>query len=599
MRALFLAVVLASLAADGQTPSDDHQSQILVVYSVRRDAQIVTVGEHNLPRILEEGLGGRLDYYAEFVDPARFSEVEYEGALAEFLRLKYTDHQFDLLIAVGDTALTFLDTHREVFTGSPPIVFFSASRAVKRPPNSTGIIAEYNLAGSVALAAALDPKLAHVFVVTGAENGDVAFEKIARSQLRPLAQRLNIAYLTGLATSDLEDRLRTLPPHSAVYYLSVNKDGTGQYFHPLQYLDRVATVAQAPIYSWVDSTIGRGVVGGDLKIQAAQIGAIGEVALRVLRGEAPDVIPVANRDFNVIQIDWRQIERWGLSEAGIPPAATVLFREPTVFQRYRPYIFTTLIVLLAQTALIAGLLAHRARRRRAEERLIDSQEQLRTSYDRIRDLGARLIEAQESERAYIARELHDDVSQQLALIEMDVKLLGDGGQEADSSLGTDVLRRVQDAGRSVRDLSHRLHPTKLRLMGLVAALKALPAEMAHSGIDVTFTHENVPASLSQDLTLCLFRVAQEALQNAVKYSHARHVTLRLEGGPDALVLSAADDGTGFDVTGAWGKGLGLMSMRERVEAAGGALRIHSSPGAGTRLEVTVPLEVGRADSVAV
>src|SRR5262249_38906263 len=156
-----------------------------------------------------------------------------------------------------------------------------------------------------------------------------------------------------------------------------------------------------------------GIVGGSLKVQAAQVGAIGEAALRVLRGDAPDSIPVAERDFNETQVDWREIRRWGLSESGIPSTATVLFREPTVFERYRPYIFTTLVVLLAQTALIAGLLVQRGRRRRAEERLIDSQERLRTSYDRIRDLGARLIEAQESERAHIARELHDDVSQQL------------------------------------------------------------------------------------------------------------------------------------------------------------------------------------------
>ena len=122
---------------------------------------------------------------------------------------------------------------------------------------------------------------------------------------------------------------------------------------------------------------------------------------------------------------------------------------------------------------------------------------------------------------------------------------------------------------------------------------------SHYGIEVTFTHENVPASLPPDLTLCLFRVAQEALQNAVKYSHARRVTLRLAGGPDSLVLSAVDDGTGFDVTGAWGRGLGLVSMRERVEAVGGVLQIQSSPGAGTRLEVTVPLGVGHAESVAV
>jgi signal transduction histidine kinase len=597
MGALLLAAALASFVQDGRAPVPETQRQILVVYSTRRDAQVALVGERDLPRLLEAGMGGRIDYYAEFIDPARFGDSSYQTALADFLRLKYTDHRFDLVLAIGDDALKFVSAHRDVFAASPPVVFYGTARDMPRPPNATGVVAESNLAGSVALAAALDPKLTHVFVINGFDTGDVAFEKIARAQLARFTPRLDIVYLIGMPTKDLEAVLRTLPAHSAVYYLAVNQDSTGQFFHPLQYLDRVVAAANAPTYSWVDSTMGRGVVGGSLKSQGAQMAAVAEMALRVLRGEAADTIPVSVRDLNVTEVDWHQLERWGLSESAVPAGATVLFREPTAWQRYRPYISTALAVLFAQTVLIAALLVHRSRRRRAEERLIESQGRLRTSYERIRDLGARLLQAQESERAHLARELHDDVSQQLALIEMDVKLLGSGGSP-DSSLAAEALTRVQDVGRSIRELSHRLHPAKLRLVGLVAALKGLQAEMSHSGLDVTFAHDNVPASLSPDLTLCLFRVTQEALQNAVKYSRARHVTVRLAGSPTGLTLTTVDDGVGFDVTAVWGRGLGLMSMRERVEAIGGGLHIDSAPGAGTRLEVNVPLDA-RADSVAV
>ncbi len=156
-------------------------------------------------------------------------------------------------------------------------------------------------------------------------------------------------------------------------------------------------------------------------------------------------------------------------------------------------------------------------------------------------------------------------------------------------LTEEALSRAHAIARSVHDLSHRLHPAKLRLIGLVPALNGLQRELSRSDVAVTFTHDNVPARLSPDLTLCLFRIVQEALQNALKYSRAAHVSVHLGGGPEGLALTIVDDGVGFDVNAAWGTGLGLMSMRERLEAIGGTLEIRSAPGIGTRLEIRTPL----------
>ena len=153
----------------------------------------------------------------------------------------------------------------------------------------------------------------------------------------------------------------------------------------------------------------------------------------------------------------------------------------------------------------------------------------------------------------------------------------------------EALQRVQSVARSVHDLSHRLHPAKLRLIGLVAALHGLERELSQHDCAVTFTHENVPAVLPPDITLCLFRVVQEALQNALKYSKARSILVHLRGVAEGLVMTIHDDGIGFDVAAAWGKGLGLISMSERLEAIGGALKVHSQAGEGTRLEISVPV----------
>jgi signal transduction histidine kinase len=263
-----------------------------------------------------------------------------------------------------------------------------------------------------------------------------------------------------------------------------------------------------------------------------------------------------------------------------------MFREPSAWDQYKVYIIGALAALLAQTALIAGLLVQRAKRREAEA-------EARGSYARIRDLGARLLNAQETERARIARELHDDISQQMALMTMDLELLGGTDHPEPEKLVAETLTRAHDISRSLHEMSHRLHPAKLRLIGLVAALQSLRHELSKSETAIAFTHDNVPSTLPPDLTLCLFRIVQEALQNALKYSKAREVSVHLNGDAEGLTLIIRDDGVGFDVDAAWGSGLGLISMLERLEAIGGTLEIRSKAGAGTRVEVKVPVNVMR------
>ena len=245
------------------------------------------------------------------------------------------------------------------------------------------------------------------------------------------------------------------------------------------------------------------------------------------------------------------------------------------------YALAGIAVLVAQTALIVGLLRQRRHIRKAEEELRAREAELRTSYDRIRDIGMRLLTAQEGERARIAGELHDDISQQLALLHMTLQRSGNVEE---------ALARVDAIFESLRELSHRLHPTRLQRAGLVPSLRALQEEHSRAGFAVVFEHADVPVRLPPNLVLCLIRVVQEALQNAIKYSQAEQAAVDLRRGPAGLVLTIADDGVGFELEGAWRKGLGLVSIRERVEAIGGAVVIRTAPGAGTRVEVLVPLE---------
>jgi signal transduction histidine kinase len=218
------------------------------------------------------------------------------------------------------------------------------------------------------------------------------------------------------------------------------------------------------------------------------------------------------------------------------------------------------------------------------------QPKRQSSAERIRTLTRELVRAQDVERARIARELHDDISQQLALLEDDILKLVIELPEAAVQLADPIVQRARMITKSVHELSHRLHPARLQLLGLVPALKGFAAEMSEgSGIAITVHDDAVPPTLPPALRVCVFRVVQEAVHNACKYSTASHVRVNARANATHLKVTVEDDGVGFDVTAPRRGGLGLTSMAERVDAIGGSFGIESVPGSNTRVSFVVPL----------
>jgi len=219
---------------------------------------------------------------------------------------------------------------------------------------------------------------------------------------------------------------------------------------------------------------------------------------------------------------------------------------------------------------------------------------------RERDFSTLLLQAQERERTRIAHELHDDVGQRLALLKLDLHRLTGRVDGSVASIAAEAAKHADEVATSLHDLSHRLHPAKLRLLGLVPALTGLVREVSHHGPPITLTHDCVPDAIDQDITVAVFRIVQEALQNAVKHSRAGQIAVRVSGALDTLAVTVIDDGVGFIVDAAWGRGIGLISMSDRVQVVGGTLKVHSSPRCGTRLELRIPLSPARrADALAV
>jgi signal transduction histidine kinase len=206
----------------------------------------------------------------------------------------------------------------------------------------------------------------------------------------------------------------------------------------------------------------------------------------------------------------------------------------------------------------------------------------------LQELGGRLIDAQEQERARIARELHDDLGQRMALLQVGIEQfaerLGDLASEPLQQLRT-IREAATRMSSSIHDLSHELHPLTLEAVGLVPALRSLCREFgAQHGVRVRFVDRDVPERLAGAARVCLFRVAQEALRNVVMHSGVTEAAMKLSGHDSGVELCITDRGRGFSPATAGGTpGLGLVSMRERVRLLGGELDIRSAPGEGTRI----------------
>jgi PAS domain S-box-containing protein len=219
----------------------------------------------------------------------------------------------------------------------------------------------------------------------------------------------------------------------------------------------------------------------------------------------------------------------------------------------------------------------------------------------LSSLSRRLIEAQEHERTRIARELHDDMGQRLALLANELEQL----QQNFPNLHVEVGSRIRDLqgqtlqiATDLQTLSHELHSSKLEYLGIATAMRGFCHEFgAQRKVKTDFKSHDVPSRLAPEISLCLFRILQESLHNSVKHSGVRHVEVRLWATPDDIHLSVSDSGVGFDSAAAKeGRGLGLISMEERLKLLKGTFSIESQPRRGTTIHARVPLSPG-GDSV--
>jgi two-component system sensor histidine kinase UhpB len=231
-----------------------------------------------------------------------------------------------------------------------------------------------------------------------------------------------------------------------------------------------------------------------------------------------------------------------------------------------------LTVFMFPLMLTAGLIAERRR-----------------GVETLRETRIKLVDAQEQERHRIARELHDDIVQQLTLVGLSVDELRSGFNTSAKTDLDKLYDQISVVSKATRDLSHNLYPFTLEYLGLAGGLRKLCRDTGtQSGLVISFSEKDVPSHLQSDISRCLFRIAQEALQNIVKHSHARAASMELKVRGGQVLLRIVDDGIGITPEQHHRGGMGLASMRDRVWSLDGTCKVTSGPLKGTIVEASVP-----------
>ena len=252
------AALLASPAR-----AQDRQKAVLTLHATRLNAPATVALDRAIHRALETGLQGNVDYYSEQIDLARFPEPDYPAALRQFLRTKYSQQHFDVIIATSVAMLEFVTAGGNELFPEVPVVF-SGSPNSHAGPRSTGIASSLEFKETLDLAVTLQPDVQRVLVVTGVSAWDKFYETLARRAFDGFDGRLTLEYSSGLSMPALLHRVADLPARSLIYFLSLTEDSAGSKFVAVDALDKIAAVANAPIYAWHTVAMNHGIVGGSL-----------------------------------------------------------------------------------------------------------------------------------------------------------------------------------------------------------------------------------------------------------------------------------------------------------------------------------------------
>ena len=616
-------VTIFTLALGASAPSTAAQrparpTRVLVVYQQQAETRPMLEFAEQLRATVSKELGSPVEFYQEALDFDRFTGLEQSSPLTNYLAEKYRQFGIDVVVPVGGRALKFAVDQLGRGLPNVPIVFalcaMPQTDPAAQPVNVTGRISPASrFAPTLEMARRLQPDADRVVVIGGAGPSDSTSVTAVLHAAETLGDSLELSVLQGMPLDELLPKLRQIPSRSIVVFANYRLDGRGYAYEPLDIVGSIARAAPAPMYTQLASYVGEGVVGGSVLRFDDEAVRTGRLVVRVLRRRPGDRLPPVELIANTFVADWRQLRRWGLSETRLPPGTELLFREPTLWERYRTVVLLTLGVIAAESLLIGNLLVERRRRKRAQLMAEEQQRRADETRRQVAHMGRVALVGE------LAATMSHDLRQPLAAIRMNAEAgakivardtgpLRDEEREicgeifgdivADNVLASDIITRVRALVRreelppQLVDLNE-ICRTSVRLVQYDAATRRVEITLALDPTLPAVTGD--PVQLQQVVLNLLVNALDAALASTTPKVAISTAVLGEE-----VEIAVRDNGPGltadvrqhlfesFFTTKPQGLGLGLPIVHSIVERHHGRVRAENAEEGGAVFRVTMP-----------
>jgi len=587
-------------------PASAATRRVVLLFDERPELPELAVLQTGLVQTLNSNSLDPIEIYNETMDLSRFGSNSYRPLLRDFLKAKYADKKIDLAIAIPSRSLEFLLNYGSVIFPGTPIIFcgIDTTELGNRllPPHVRGILLKRQFAPTVEIALSLHPKTERAVVVAGTSDLDTRLLEEAKKDFGFFESRLAFQYLTTLPLQNLLTELSRLPPRTLVFYTTIFRDGAGENLVPREVVKRVSTAANAPTYGFFEQYVGRGIVGGNLNSLSAHGAEVAKLALQVLagtEGSRPQVIEVPT---NKIAFDWKQLQRWGISESKLPPGSEIRFRESSALDQYKPQILAITAAILLQAVLIAWLIHERQYRRRAEKTARETFAEL-TQMNRMATAGEL--------SAAIAHEIRQPITAMVAMANAALRWLS--RETPDISRARDAMNKVVAAGHQAGDVITNVRglfgkdtqektSTDLNML-IRSVLAMISMDLHRHNIESQMNlGEQLPPVVGNEIQLQ--QVILNLVMNAIESmdsAKSRLLSIKSEiTGHNGVRVSIADTGGGIDpanlkrvfepmfTTKADGMGMGLSICKSIIESHNGRIWVTVGSQGGSVFQFELP-----------
>jgi signal transduction histidine kinase len=612
-RLLFSTVVLLFVIT-GEAFSEP--KRVLLLHSFGRDFAPWNEYARTIREELRRQSPEPIDILEASLATARFADDE-EGPFVDYLRALFVKRKLDLIVTIAAPAAGFFQRHRQQLFPSTPMLITALEQRGVAPAtltaNDTVVATTIDFAGAVDNILRVLPETANIAVVMGDSPNERYWVEQIRNELQPFNDRIAFTWLNDSSLDQMLKRVAALPPRSAIFFGILSVDAAGVPHEEANALRELHAAANAPIFSYGDAFFGDGIVGGPLGSIENVGRQAASVAVRILGGEAPGNIKIAPIGSATPKFDWRELQRWNISESRLPEGSEVHFREPGLWETYRPQVTAVVAALLLQAAIISWLLVERRRRHFAQAEAISRRREV-VRLNRV--TTANVLSSS------IAHELNQPLGAILSNTEAAQILLKASPPDL-TQIGeilSDIVRDEQRASQIILGLGNLLNnrtAADLRTFDLNDTVrdvvKIVGAEVERRGVVLRTALAPLALPVRCDpihLQQVMMNLAMNGVDAMEGESGPHNLTIRIRRNAeyDVAEVRISDSGKGipadnlrnifdaFVTTKPQGTGLGLPIARTIVESYGGTIWAENRHR-GAVFSFTIPLARRTRDNV--